>query len=58
MLVTFLTQNFVPLLFCGLLLLLLTGFPVAFALAAAGMGFGWIGIELGLFPSVLFQALP
>ncbi len=58
MLVTFLTQNFVPLLFCGLLLLLLTGFPVAFALAAAGMGFGWLGIELGLFPSVLFQALP
>ncbi|MFN4120118.1 TRAP transporter large permease subunit [Acidovorax sp.] len=58
MLATFLTQNFVPLLFGGLLLLLLTGFPVAFALAAAGMGFGWLGIELGLFPSVLFQALP
>ena len=58
MLVTFLTQNFVPLLFGGLLILLLTGFPVAFALAATGMGFGWLGIELGLFPSVLFQALP
>ncbi|MFY3382705.1 TRAP transporter large permease [Paracidovorax sp. MALMAid1276] len=58
MLVTFVTQNFVPLLFAGLLLLLLTGFPVAFALAATGMGFGLIGIEVGLFPPVLFQALP
>ena len=58
MLVTFLTQNFVPLLFGGLLVLLMTGFPVAFALAATGLGFGWLGIELGLFPSVLFQALP
>jgi TRAP-type mannitol/chloroaromatic compound transport system permease large subunit len=58
MLVTFLTQNFVPLLLGGLLVLLMTGFPVAFALAATGLGFGWIGIELGLFPSVLFQALP
>ena len=58
MLTTFLTQNFVPLLFGGLLLLLLTGFPVAFALAAAGLGFGWLGIELGLFPTVMFQALP
>ncbi|GAA4422757.1 TRAP transporter large permease [Acidovorax lacteus] len=58
MLTTFLTQNFVPLLFAGLLVLLLTGFPVAFALAAAGLGFGWLGIELGLFPTVMFQALP
>ncbi len=58
MFVTFLTENFVPLLFGGLLLSLMTGFPVAFALAATGMGFGLIGIELGLFPSVLFQALP
>jgi TRAP-type mannitol/chloroaromatic compound transport system permease large subunit len=54
----FVTQNFVPLLFCGLLVLLLTGFPVAFALAATGLGFGFIGMELGLFPPTLFQALP
>ena len=31
---TFLAQNFVPIMFGGLLVLLLTGFPVAFALAA------------------------
>jgi TRAP-type mannitol/chloroaromatic compound transport system permease large subunit len=55
---SFLVQNFVPLLFAGLLVLLLTGFPVAFALAATGLGFGLLGIELGLIPSALFQALP
>ena len=55
---TFLAQNFVPLLFGGLFGLLLTGFPVAFALAAAGLGFGFLGIEAGLFPATLFQALP
>jgi len=54
----FLTQNFVPLLFCGLLAFLLTGFPVAFSLAATGLFFGFIGMELDLFPPNLFQALP
>ena len=54
----FLTQQFVPFMFAGLLLLLLTGFPVAFALAATGLGFGFIGIELDIFPPELFQALP
>jgi TRAP-type mannitol/chloroaromatic compound transport system permease large subunit len=51
-------EYFVPLLFGGLLALLLTGFPVAFALAATGLLFGFIGMEAGLFPSTLFQALP
>ena len=56
--VEFLTANFVPLMFGGLLVFLLSGFPVAFALAATGMFFGFIGMEVGLFPSNLFQALP
>ncbi|MFZ9551696.1 MAG: TRAP transporter large permease subunit, partial [Hylemonella sp.] len=55
---SFLAQNFVPIMFVGLLVLLLTGFPVAFALAATGLGFGYIGMEAGLFPATLFQALP
>lgn len=42
-----LAHNFVPLLFAGLLVFLLTGFPVAFALAATGLSFGLLGIELG-----------
>jgi TRAP-type mannitol/chloroaromatic compound transport system permease large subunit len=56
--VELITQNFVPLLFAGLLVFLLTGFPVAFALAATGLAFGFLGMELGLFPPSLFQALP
>jgi len=54
----FISHNFVPLLFAGLLLFLLTGFPVAFSLAATGLTFGLIGMEAGLFPRTLFQALP
>jgi len=55
---SFLAQQFVPLMFTGLFVLLLTGFPVAFGLAATGLAFGFIGIEAGIFPSVMFQALP
>ena len=47
---SFLAQQFVPLMFCGLFAFLLTGFPVAFALAATGLGFGFIGMEAGIFP--------
>jgi TRAP-type mannitol/chloroaromatic compound transport system permease large subunit len=54
----FLAQNFVPIMFAGLFVLLLTGFPVAFGLAATGLAFGLIGMEAGLFPATLFQALP
>jgi TRAP-type mannitol/chloroaromatic compound transport system permease large subunit len=56
--VEFIATNFVPLLFVGLFVFLLTGFPVAFALAAVGLAFGFVGMEAGLFPSTLFQALP
>ena len=54
----FIAQNFVPLMFCGLLFFLLTGIPVAFGLAATGLMFGFIGIEVGLFGANMFQALP
>jgi TRAP-type mannitol/chloroaromatic compound transport system permease large subunit len=57
-LTAFIAQNFVPLLFCGLLFFLLTGIPVAFGLAATGLLFGFIGMEVGLFSNTLFQALP
>jgi len=55
---TFLAQQFVPLMFIGLFVILLTGFPVAFGLAATGLAFGFIGIEAGIFPAAMFQALP
>jgi len=54
----FLTANIAPIMFGSLLLFLLTGFPVAFALAATGMTFGWIAVELGIVPGVFFTALP
>ena len=54
----FIATNFVPVMFIGLLVFLLMGFPVAFSLAATGLFFGFIGMEVGLFPSNLFQALP
>jgi len=56
--VEFITNNFVPLMFVGLLVFLLSGFPVAFGLAATGLFFGFIGMEVGLFADTLFQALP
>ncbi len=56
--VEFLTNYFVPVMFVGLLVFLLSGFPVAFGLAATGLFFGLIGMEIGLFPDTLFQALP
>ena len=54
----FLTAYIAPIMFGSLLLFLLTGFPVAFALAATGMTFGWIAVELGIVPGVFFTALP
>jgi TRAP-type mannitol/chloroaromatic compound transport system permease large subunit len=54
----FIAQNFVPLLFAGLFVFLLTGIPVSFGLAATGLLFGYIGMEAGLFSTNLFQALP
>ncbi len=47
-----------PLMFAGLVLFLLLGYPVAFALAAIGLAFGAIGIELDLLNIALLQALP
>ena len=52
------SAQFVPLMFAGLLVFLLSGFPVAFALAATGLFFGLIGMEAGLFPPTLFQVMP
>ncbi len=52
------TESIGPLMFLGLVVVLLLGYPVAFALAAVGLLFGGIGIELGLLQPELFQALP
>ena len=54
----FLIANMAPIIFASMIVFLLLGFPVAFALAANGIVFGLIGIELGLLGPQLFQALP
>jgi tripartite ATP-independent transporter DctM subunit len=47
-----------PLMFGGLIVFMLIGYPVAFSLAAVGLFFGVIGIEMGFFELGLLQALP
>ena len=47
-----------PIMFAGLIVFLLIGFPVAFSLSALGLSFGLIAIEVGYFDVVFLQALP
>ena len=47
-----------PLMFGGMILFLLIGFPVAFSLAAVGLFFGVLGIFTGHFTEAFLQALP
>ncbi|HEY8101237.1 MAG TPA: TRAP transporter large permease subunit [Burkholderiaceae bacterium] len=54
----FLIANMAPIMFATLVIFLLLGFPVAFSLAANGLFFGFVGIQLGLLTPELLQALP
>ena len=54
----FLIANMAPIMFSALVVFLLIGYPVAFSLAAVGIVFGLLGIELGLLTPSLLQALP
>ena len=54
----FIAHNMAPLMFGALVVFLLIGYPVAFSLAAIGIFFGLLGIDLGLLQTTLFQALP
>src|SRR6201997_2655395 len=47
-----------PLVFGGLVLAMLIGFPVAFTLAAVGLSFGFLAIHLGFFDLNFLQAIP
>lgn len=47
-----------PLMFVGALILIFTGFPVAFALGGTAFIFAFIGVELGMFDWPLLMALP
>ena len=54
----FIAHNLAPIMFAGLIVFLLMGFPVAFSLGACGLFFGFVGIEMGVLPASLMQALP
>ncbi|MFZ6674492.1 TRAP transporter large permease [Undibacterium sp. Xuan67W] len=54
----FIIANMAPIMFATLVIFLLSGFPVAFSLAANGLFFGFLGIEFGLIKPELLQALP
>jgi len=41
-------EHLAPLMFAGMILFMLIGYPAAFSLAATGLFFGFIGIEFGL----------
>ncbi len=56
--IEFIIANLAPIMFVSLVVFLLSGFPVAFSLAANGLFFGFVGIELGLLKPELLQALP
>jgi tripartite ATP-independent transporter DctM subunit len=47
-----------PLMFAGLVVFLLLGYPVAFSLCATGLFFGFLGIYFGMLEPALLQALP
>jgi TRAP-type mannitol/chloroaromatic compound transport system permease large subunit len=55
---SFLIANIAPLMFGTLVIVLLLGYPVAFSLAAVGVGYAAVGIKLGLLGPELIQALP
>src|SRR6186997_3657498 len=54
----FLASNMAPIMFVSLIVFLLFGYPVAFSLGACGLFFGIVGVQLGLMPETLLQALP
>ncbi len=53
-----LIENFPPLMFAGLVIIMLIGFPVAFSLSALGLGCGFYAIHMGWFPAAYMSNLP
>jgi tripartite ATP-independent transporter DctM subunit len=51
-------ESFAPLMFAGLILIMLIGFPVAFSLSALGLLCGFIAIQMGWFAPAFMANLP
>ncbi len=54
----FLLTNMAPIMFGSLIVFLLFGYSVTFSLAACGLFFGLVGVELGMIQPSFLQALP
>ena len=54
----FLIANMAPIMFVSLIIFLLFGYAVSFSLAACGLFFGFVGIELGVIQASFLQSLP
>ena len=54
----FLIANMAPIMFVSLIIFLLFGYSVAFSLAACGLFFGFVGVELGVIQATFLQSLP
>jgi tripartite ATP-independent transporter DctM subunit len=51
-------EMFPPVMFAGLILFMLIGYPVAFTLSALGLVCGFIAVQAGYFPPEFLQAIP
>jgi TRAP-type mannitol/chloroaromatic compound transport system permease large subunit len=51
-------EMFPPVMFAGLVIFMLIGYPVAFTLAALGLGCGFLAVHFGYFPFEFLQAIP
>ncbi|OYU45380.1 MAG: C4-dicarboxylate ABC transporter [Burkholderiales bacterium PBB4] len=51
-------EHFPPIMFAGLIVFMLIGFPVAFSLAALGLASGFYAVEMGWFPAAFMGNLP
>jgi tripartite ATP-independent transporter DctM subunit len=51
-------EHFAPIMFAGLVIVMLIGFPVAFSLSALGLYCGFFAIEMGWFPASFLSNLP
>ena len=54
----FLIANMAPIMFVSLIVFLMFGYAVAFSLAACGLFFGFVGVELGVIQATFLQSLP
>jgi TRAP-type mannitol/chloroaromatic compound transport system permease large subunit len=54
----FLIANMAPIMFASLIVFLMFGYAVTFSLAACGLFFGFVAVELGVIQPAFLQSLP